>query len=260
MSGTSTPPDTGTQSAARVADLLLALADGPAGVSALAARTGMSKAVAHRILQSLRSRDLVGADGRGSYRLGVAAAALGARALARLDLRSSSLPILRELRELTQETTTLSALSGLARVYLAQVVSPQEVKMTVEVGRPFPLHAGASSKAILAHADPELREQVLSRPLVALTPYTPVTRAELERELATIAAEGVAVSRGERQAGAGSVAAPLFGPHGEVVGSISVCGPVDRFDGERARLLAEPVREAAAAITRRLGELDRTGG
>ena len=125
--------------------------------------------------------------------------------------------------------------------------------MTVEVGRPFPLHAGASSRAMLAFAPPELRRQILDGPLEALTPRTIVDREKLGDELVQNAREGVTVSFGERQPGAGSVAAPLLAEDGHAVGAISVCGPVDRFDEEVVRRLRPRVRAAADEISHKFG-------
>ena len=39
---------------------------------------------------------------------------------------------------------------GVERIYVDQVTPSREVKMTVQVGASFPLHAGSSSKAFLA--------------------------------------------------------------------------------------------------------------
>ena len=76
-----------------------------------------------------------------------------------MDVRSVAAPILRELRGETRETTTLSILVGRHRIYLDQFESPQEIKMVVEIGPRFPLHSGASSRAILAWLPPQLRER-----------------------------------------------------------------------------------------------------
>src|SRR5207249_4594468 len=84
----------------------------------------------------------------------------------------------------------------------------------LDLGNPHRLHAGASSKAILAFGPPELRRHILSQPHAALTPRTPVSRAALEADLARVSRAGVAVSMGERQPGAASVAAPVCGVDG----------------------------------------------
>lgn len=247
--------DGGTEAAGRVADVLLLFTAGPeaVGVSEISRRLGLSKAVVHRIMQSLASREVVTVDreARG-YALGPAAAALGARALRDSTLRAAALPVLRELRDATGETTTLSELVGDRRVYLDQFESPQEIKMRVEVGRGFPLHAGGSSKVILAFLPAMRREAILSGALEVLTPRTVTDREQLRAQLVQIARGGVAVSGGERQDGAGSVAAPVFGVDG-VVGAISVCGPVHRFDENTCRSYTALVRNAAREISSRLG-------
>jgi DNA-binding IclR family transcriptional regulator len=247
---TAAPPTGGTEVAGRVADVLLLFAGGPEylGVTAISRELGISKAVVYRILQSLVSREMLEA-GTAGYRLGPAAVALGVSALRRFNVRNAAAPVLRRLRDATGETTTLSGLVGDERVYLDQFESPHEDKMTVEVGRRFPLHAGSSGRVILAFLPEERRGLILGRPLAAMTHRTVTDEARLRAQLAETAAEGVAVSLGERQADAGSVAAPLFGPDGEVHGSISVCGPRHRFTPDaidRYRTLAV---EAAEEIT-----------
>lgn len=249
-------PATGTTSATRVADIMLLFLHEPGGIGITdaARELGLSKAVVHRILQSLETRGFVRFDGSSRrYVPGPAVSALGAQALRRTDLRAVAMPVLRRLQQETGETTTVSALVGSHRVYLDQVVSLAEIKMTVEIGRAYPLHAGSSSRAILAFAADELREQVLSGPLPGLTPHTITDRAALETDLERVRAIGVAVSGGERQPGASSIAAPVFGPEGTVTGALSVCGPVDRFTEEVTPQMIERVISAAADISDALG-------
>lgn len=246
----------GTESATRVADVLFLFMDESEtlGVTEISRRLGVHKTIVYRVLRSLASRGFVVSDASSRrYRLGPAAAALGARALRDLDLRSAALPVLRRLQRETKETTTVSELLGSYRVYLDQVPSPQEIKMTVEVGRLFPLHAASSSLAILAFAPPDLREHVLTGPLERLTPKTKVSREELEHSLAKIQSSGVTCSFGERQSGTGSVAAPVFGIDGYARGSLSICGPVHRFDEAAVERFAPLVREAAREVSLQLG-------
>lgn len=247
-------PEAGTESATRVADVLLLFTDrSELGVSEISRDTGFGKTVVHRILQSLASRGLVVYEERSrKYKLGDTASALGTWALGENRLRRIALPVLRRLQRDTGETTTVSELIGTARVYLDQVVSLQEIKMTVELGRPFPMHAGSSSKVILAFSSPELRRLILDDPLPALTSRTVVGREDLERELSLIAERGVAVSFGERQAGAGAVAAPVLGMDGYAIGSVSACGPVDRFETTTVETLSPLVQKAAEDVSKRM--------
>lgn len=246
----------GTESAARVADVLLLFTGGPStlGVSRAARELGLSKAVVHRILRSLAARGMVSCDADSrQYRLGPAAAALGARALRECDLRSAATDLLHRLRDETAETATLTALVPHGRVCLDQVPGTHEIKMTVELGRPFPLHAGSSGKCMLAFLASRARDRVLAAPLEALTANTVTDADALRTELELIAARGYAVSAGERQADAGSVAAPVLGATGEVIGAISVCGPRYRVTADLAIELAPRVLAAAGEVSRRMG-------
>lgn len=251
----------GTEGTSRVADVLLLFVDGPStlGVSRIARELGLSKAVVHRILVSLAGRGMVALDPvTREYRLGPAAAAIGARALRESDLRGAALPLLRELRDATHETVTLSTPVPHGRVYLDQVVGTHEIKMTVELGRRFPLHAGSSGKCMLAFLDPEEREEVLATGLAALTPGTITDPEVLRAELDRIVERCYAVSAGERQADAGSVAAPVFGVSAEVIGAISVCGPRYRVTDEFVAALAPRVVAVADRISHRLGAAPRS--
>lgn len=246
----------GTTSATRVADVLLLFTDGPDswGVSAIARELGLSKAVVHRILQTLVDRKLLvtDADTRG-YLLGPASAALGARALRESGLRQAAMPALRRLQQLTGETTTVSALVPDGRVYLDQVESTKEIKMTVEVGRRFPIYVGSSSTCILAFLPQTEQEEVLSGPLESLTERTVTDRDVLKARLDEIRRVGYAHSDGERQIGAGAVAAPIFGLDGSPVGAISVCGPISRLGDEARDRIVPHLLKASREVSRTLG-------
>ncbi|MGH3682556.1 MAG: IclR family transcriptional regulator domain-containing protein, partial [Natronosporangium sp.] len=68
---------------------------------------------------------------------------------------------------------------------------------------------------------------------------------------------GYAVSIGERQPGAGSVAAPVRQADGSAFGSISLCGPADRFDDELRRRYGWLVAATAAEISAAIGYAKR---
>lgn len=242
---------TGTRAADRVADVLLLLAEQPGGwsLSQLATRLDMSKAVVHRILQSLGSRELVVADNRtGHYRLGPATTLLTAARNSDLDLAEVARPFLRDLQDRTDETATVSELVGIHRVYLDQVIGFHQVRMTVPIGIRYPLYAGSSGKVLLAFGDDDLRRQVFDKGWPALTPHTP-DRRQLEDELLEIRKHGVATSRGERQEGAAGVAAVVLDADRRPIGAIGLCGPTDRFGPAQVRHYATLVRESARQVT-----------
>lgn len=215
--------------------LLLFAAQGTAtlGVTEIAGELSMSKAAVHRVLSSLRAKGFVDLDDEERrYRLGAATMTLGLTYLESLDVRSMALPVLKSLSALTFETATLSTRVGDVRSYIDQVLPDREVKMTVPLGRPFPLHTGSSSKAFLAFLSASEIDRYLDGELERYTDLTVIEPAKLRKDLAVIRKNGFAVSLGERQAGAGSVAAPIFDRHGEPIAVMSVCGPVERFRDE----------------------------
>lgn len=245
----------GTESADRVADVLVSFtrSDRPLGVSQIARDLGLSKAVVHRILQSLASRSLVQViPGDARYALGPTAVGLGTKAWSQLDVRSLAAPTLRRLRDQTRETATLSVLVGNRRIYLDQYESPQEVKMVIEIGPQFPLHSGASSRAILAFLPTAFIDEVMAD-LVDVRPTVDVE--EYLRGLALVREQGYATSLNERNTGAASIAAPFFDASGNVLGSISSSGPAARYaqpaDDSHQEHVAQ-VLSAAAAITQLL--------
>lgn len=223
------------------------------GVTEIATELGLSKAAVHRILSSLRGRGFVDLQGETRrYALGPAALALGMAYLARLDVRALAAPELAALSATTAETATLSIRQGDKRVYVDQVLPAREIVMSVRLGVPNPLHAGGSSKAFLAYLPDEDVERYLAGRLEPVTERTVVDPAQLRAEVARIRELGYAMSVGERQPGAASVAAPVLDHAGTPVAVISVCGPLERFEAEAADC-AKLLLEATARLSARMG-------
>jgi IclR family acetate operon transcriptional repressor len=224
------------------------------GVTEISHELGISKAVVHRILNSLRVQGFIEINATTRrYKLGPAALAVGLAFLRNVDVRDLARPILRELSDRTQETATLSIRSGWQRVYIDQVTPAREVRMMVDLGRPFPLHAGSSSKVLLAHLSAEEVDTYVSNAgLHALTDQTVTDAGQLHEELAAIREAGFASSSGERQAGAASVAAAILDHEGHPIASLSLCGPAERFLPE-AESAARAVVSACENLSQQMG-------
>jgi DNA-binding IclR family transcriptional regulator len=241
----------------RVSNVLLSFtADRPAlGVTEIAKQLDMPKSAVHRTLTSLCRTGLVRQEsGSAKYRLGLRAIELGLAALDHGDVRAAALPLMHGLTEATGETATLSLLAGRERFYAAQVESPQDVRMTVEIGLRCPLYAGASGRALLAALDEAaLGDYLRATRLAQLTESTIADVGRLRASLADVRARGFAAGYGERDPWAGSVAASFHGRDGRAIGSLSVCGPLERFDPGTTELYGGLVAEAAGRLSRELG-------
>jgi DNA-binding IclR family transcriptional regulator len=237
-----------------VLDLMATTDRADLGVSEIARELGLSKAVVHRVLVTLVARDYLRVDPTSRrYGLGPRTLVLGSAYLARLDLRNLALPRLQELSERTGETATFSLRNGWSRMYVDQVTPARDITMSVTLGKPYPLHAGSSSKSFLAFLPSEEQERYISeRELTAVTGTTIVDPVRLREELALVRERGYAISLEERQAGAASVAAPILDRHGRPIAAMSICGPVERF---RDQLDTFP-----AVLMRTCGELSQLFG
>lgn len=242
----------------RAADMLLHMAAsrGPDfGITELAEELDMSKAAVHRVLATLRVKGLVALDPRTRrYTLGVGTLRLGLAYLDRIDVRRMGRPAMERLSERTGETTTLSVLLGShERIYVDQVTPDREVILSVTMGEPYPLHAGASGRVFLAHMGSESTERYLTEaPLQQMTANTITDVDRMRRSLDEVRAQGWAVSDGERKGGAAAIAAPVLSHDGFPVAVVSVCGPrerlLDNLDQCRDELL-----EASRDLSRRFG-------
>lgn len=238
----------------RATDVLFLFAsDRPSlGVTEIASELGISKAVVHRILTSLQARDLVSSNpSTRKYSLGPAVLELAATYRDQLNVRPFAIEAMQRLSDKTGETATLSIRTGWRRSYVEQVTPTSEVKMTVTLGVQYPLHAGSSSKAFLAFLTPSEQEAYIKgSDLEAVTESTITDADTLRRSLAEIRKRGYAISLGERQTGAGSVAAPIM--DGSMpVAVISVCGPLERFKpiaAKAAELVVEETRSISALL------------
>lgn len=241
----------------RAADVLMHFTTVPGpdlGVTEIADALGLSKAAVHRVLASLRSRGLVDLNERTRrYSLGVSAMKLGQAYLERIDVRRIAHPYLQQLSDRTQETATLSIRVGdRHRIYIDQVTPEREVIMSVSLGEPYPLHAGASSRALLAFLPEDEIEAYLRGPLESMTASTIIDEDTLRQDLARVREQGWARSTAERKSGAASVAAPILGHDRLPVAVVSVCGPAERFDAEFIGC-RDALLHATRALSRKFG-------
>lgn len=225
------------------------------GVTEIARLAELPKGTSHRILKTLVESKLLDFDPTTKrYMLGANLLNFGLAAMRQLDVPRLARPHLLELARETKETATLSMRQGTMRVYLDQVPSAQEIKMTVPLGIPFPLYAGASSKAILStFSDEDLDAYINASNLHPLTDATILNRDVLRTDVEEARILGYTTSRGERQRDAGSIAAPIRGADGDAFGAISVCGPIQRFDRNGTRSLGRLVKEYADQLSAEIG-------
>jgi DNA-binding IclR family transcriptional regulator len=229
------------------------------GASDVARATGLSTSTAHRVLAALCTHGLVTKVGP-NYALGPRILQLAAAARDTGNLTAVARPVMTRLRDATGETVGLHVIKGSSRFVIDQVESTQPLRRTyTEWGQPIPLHQGAPSRVLLAHADDQTIAAVLAGPFESITASTVVERDELERQIETVRRNGYTFSFEERVAGIRSIAVPLRDYTGAVVAAMSVTGPAMRVTEEWMHRMLPTILEAAADISAGLGFVSPTG-
>jgi DNA-binding IclR family transcriptional regulator len=130
-------------------------------------------------------------------------------------------------------------------VFAAEARGSAPIEYSLGVGTPIPLYAGAAGKSILAHCPPEI---VQSQSLQPITPRSPTTLEQLERDLQQIREAGWAQAEGERVPDAFGLAAPFFAD-GAVAGSLTFTIPRFRADRIDPSALTTMLTDAARQVT-----------
>jgi IclR family transcriptional regulator, acetate operon repressor len=260
MSNTQANGSTGVQSVGRAVTILEMLADsgGDLGVTELGRRLGVHKATASRLVATLADHGLVERNpATDKYRLGFGLIHLAGSAVAGMDLIREARPILEDLAERTLETVNLAVLDGDTVLNVDQITSPRAVASQSWVGRRTPYHCTSSGKVLLAFVDDGERDRLLGLPLAGMTAHTISDPEVLRSELADVRARGYARTIEELEEGLNAVAAPVRRADGEVVAAISVAGPAFRMRPVELPRIARLAVDAAGAISRRLGFVER---
>ena len=233
--------------------LLLYSADKPVWTgSEIAARLGVARSTGYRYLQSLLNRGFI-EETAGGFRLGLRVFELARSARAGVGLSDVALPVMRTLAAGINETVLLTARSGRSVVCLDVVESRHAVRLTYERGHVLPINAGAAAEVLLAWADPHEVAAVLAQgPLERFTPRTITDADALRARLADIRASGVAVAAGELDEYILGVAAPIRNAAGAVCAAVSIAALNARIPASEVKSVETAVRDAAAAITRKL--------
>jgi IclR family acetate operon transcriptional repressor len=233
------------QSVERALDVLEALAEhgGEAGLSEIAARTGLPYGTIHRLLQTLLARGYVRQESDRRYALGGGLVRLGGVAESMVGVWAQ--PYLTKMVELSGETANLAVLEGDFVVYVAQVPSPRRLRMFAEVGRRVLPHSTAVGKVMLAGRPPAEAVAVFERTgMPRRTPNTITDMTAMLTELDLVKARGYALDLGEEELGVHCLAVPVWDGR-RVVAAMSVSGPAERIDALDRDELAEGMRKIA---------------
>lgn len=215
-------------------------------LSALVRRAGMPRSTTHRMADRMIRLGWLDKPGQ-RYRIGNRLFELSGLAPIRHELREAVLPFLQDLFVATRTTVQLGVLDGPSVLVVEKITGHRPMPMLSQVGGTIPVHCSALGRAILAFSEAATVDAVIEAGLTARTSRTITNGDALRRELAAIPDRGWAVDREEGNVGISCVAAPIFGPLGDVVAAVSTTGPTAAVRPDR---IGPAVRLAAAAASR----------
>ena len=240
----------GTQLISRTCQILrsFSIATPELSLAEISKRCQLPPTTAFRILQALVIEGFVIQDPvTTSYRLGSGLVSIGELAKLSNTLLNTVRPYAEELNRITGEYVTLEKLKRNIWVDTLDFIPTSNYRLNIQPSRGLllPAHCTATGKAQLAYLPDDQLDMALSRKLDPLTPYTITDPQQLREHLSVIRKQGYAVSQQEMEIGYVAIAAPIFGPHQEVLAAISVGAPEIRFTKERVQsLIPETVRIA----------------
>jgi DNA-binding IclR family transcriptional regulator len=199
-----------------------------ATLSELARATGLPVSTVARLLATLEQAGFARRRGDGGYAAGMKLVQIGLSALRGLSLYDLAEPHLRRLAEASGETANLAVRADERQaIYLRQVLSRHAIRHASWVGRMLPLERTAVGAALTGR----------------------------------VGEHGYASRRKTIEPDVTAIAAPIYGPGGEIAAAFSITGPTFRIsdqDLERfGALLVKEARRASAELGGTVGEADR---
>jgi DNA-binding IclR family transcriptional regulator len=200
-----------------------------AGVTELADEVGMAKSTVHRYLSTMEEHDYVVKE-NGTYYLGLRVLSLGEYVRNRKTYYRMAKPKTQQLAEETGERVQFIVEEHGRGIYVHRVHGEHAVRTDARIGKRTFLHTSAAGKSILSKMDESAVMEIIDRwGLPKQTENTIDDVDELMAELEETRERGYAINKAEHVEGLWGVGAPVVGPDDEVLGALSIGGPMRRM-------------------------------
>jgi len=224
-------------------------------VSEISKELKFSQSKTYRLVRTLVKYNLLREEeGTAKYSLGLNALRLGLIAQKKFNIASIAKPFMKELSVLTKETVLLTAVNGTKGIVLERVESEEPIRYSLfQPGSTIPLHAGASSKILMAFLSEKEWDRIIkTEGLRRYTANTITNRTRLKANLRQIRKQGYAFSDQEVDREVRAIAAPIFNAMGELVAGLSIAGPSYRIGKKRIKYYKKLVLKYSQMISNKL--------
>ncbi|MEU8118737.1 IclR family transcriptional regulator C-terminal domain-containing protein [Spirillospora sp. NPDC049024] len=251
MNSASDKPGQTLQTVERALSFLeyVAAADTAPTVQQVSAGLGLNITTCYHLMRTLLARGYLERRADATLRLGAGVGALFRSYQLNFNTSDKLAGIVAELAAATAETSFLSTLDDRNVILKVLVEGSQPLRVSgLYVGLTGNEPHRASGKAVLAHADADLRDEIIERNLTGMSPTAQRrSRTALLQELKEVQERGWAVDI-DSSPGITALGAPFFKHDGSIAGAVGIVAPTSRF-GEARETLVGTVLDSAGKAT-----------
>jgi IclR family pca regulon transcriptional regulator len=249
------PGDTYVQSFARGLAVIRSFsAQAPSqSLSEVAARTGLTRAGARRILLTLEGLGYVESQGR-QFRLTPKILDLGFAYLSSLPLWNLAEPVMEALVAQVKESSSAAVLEGGDIVYVLRVPTHKIMSINLGIGSRLPAFCTSMGRVLLSGLeDDDVRGRLGARPMTAYTSRTVTDPAAVFELVMQARRQGWCLVDQELEEGLCSLAAPIVDRGGRVLAALNISGQANRTPPQAmVEQFLPRLLDAAGSISRML--------
>ncbi|MGO4854016.1 IclR family transcriptional regulator [Phaeovulum sp. W22_SRMD_FR3] len=221
-------------------------------LSEIAEQTGLDLSGAQRFAHTLQTLGYLDKDSKTrQFELSVKSLDLAHHFTRTSRLVDRAMPVLQHLSKETEETVNLTVLDGTEIVFISRFLSRHVLHTDVTIGTRLPAYCVAPGRAILSRMPQEEVDAVLAASDIRPHTQNTVTDIAALHEIITrVRLEGFAAAFEELYHGDASIAAPVLGAHGRVIGAVSIAASTLRYSrAEIVSSFAPMILAAARSIS-----------
>lgn len=218
-------------------------------LSEVAARTGLTRAGARRILLTLQSLGYVDSFERRFF-LTPKILDLGYSYLSTTPLWHLAEPFMEDVVNQVHESCSASVLDGTEIVYILRVPTKKIMTISLSIGSRLPAWCTSMGRVLLGDLNPEMLSSVLDRSRITpITGRTVTDRRKLEQIIRDDHRKGWSLVNQELEDGLISISVPLHGRNGRVIAAMNVSGHSSRTTPtEMTRTVLPVLKQTAEKI------------
>lgn len=201
------------------------------GITEISKILQLHKTTVFRVVKTLESKGwLIKNEITNQYKLGFDILEVASSVSRDFSNRDIIFEEMKKLAKEFNENVVLHVYHDYNAMCIERIEAQNVVKIASEIGSRTPLHAGASSKIVLAYQSTEIIKDVISRGLKKFTDNTITDENVLLEDLSKIRKLGYAISFGEIDEGVSAVAVPIIDDRGELLYGLSIVAPTSRME------------------------------